>query len=632
MFNQRSIRWTLAAWFIAAVAVGQRLAAGDAPMITRQPTNVLAAPGTAIQFSVGVSGTAPIAYAWSLNGVSLSGGTNSTLVVSNVGIANLGSYEVTVTNLFGIAVSIPVTLDLSGPPLIVSSPTNQTVNAGVNVVLTVNATGSQPLYYYWLTNGVYFGGATNSTLTLTNISVTNAGAYSVFVTNAYGSATSTNAQVDVNGMPFFLTFPTNTFAFTGENAAFSATVYSTTPLSYQWYFEGTAISGATNLSVVLTNVTTNSVGYYFLQAANQYASELGIGGYLTVLPLPSPTLNFESPVFTSTNVTAGVSYLANGVETNLSFSILYNAALATSAVFYPTNLPPGTGVAISNAPGGLGIALTLPPSQPFGVGSTNIGQVSFTLVSGLTNTYAPYAIGLDFGSTPTPLLELPAAGTNNFIVNLPLPPVFTPLSNGPTLNFQTGLFDQTLEVVNAGGEIIGNVLVAVENLGVDSLTNQVVLYNAEAYLDGYGPIVNVGPLAPTETRKFILEYYISDRTTVIDPFLIALATPAASFQLPQTQPQLILTNRYVNGTYLVDFQTQTNQVYYVEYVSRISDFTNPAAAHISLPSLHGTGTTVQWVDFGPPSTFSAPTNGARFYRVLEFVATNVVSTNLFNYP
>jgi Immunoglobulin domain len=83
-------------------------------------------------------------------------------------------------------------------PTITSQPQNQTVNAGTNAVFNVAATGSAPLAYQWAFNGTNISGATLSSLSLTNVQLTNSGSYQATVSNPAGSATSTSAQLTVN--------------------------------------------------------------------------------------------------------------------------------------------------------------------------------------------------------------------------------------------------------------------------------------------------------------------------------------------------------------------------------------------------------------------------------------------------
>jgi len=68
----------------------------------------------------------------------------------------------------------------------------------------VTATGTAPLKYQWYFNGSNsISGGTNSTLTLTNVQLTDAGLYSVAVTNAVGFMTSSNATLTVTGLHHF---------------------------------------------------------------------------------------------------------------------------------------------------------------------------------------------------------------------------------------------------------------------------------------------------------------------------------------------------------------------------------------------------------------------------------------------
>jgi hypothetical protein len=71
------------------------------------------------------------------------------------------------------------------------------VTAGTNVTFSVTAAGTAPLSWLWRVNDTWIEAATNSSLTLTNVQVSQAGSYSVVVTNAAGSATSSNALLTV---------------------------------------------------------------------------------------------------------------------------------------------------------------------------------------------------------------------------------------------------------------------------------------------------------------------------------------------------------------------------------------------------------------------------------------------------
>jgi hypothetical protein len=65
------------------------------------------------------------------------------------------------------------------------------------------------------------------------------------------------------------TQPTNQALFTGETLALNTLVNGTPPISYQWYFDNSPISGATNKDYVFAGVRPQNAGQYFLIASNQ---------------------------------------------------------------------------------------------------------------------------------------------------------------------------------------------------------------------------------------------------------------------------------------------------------------------------------------------------------------------------
>ena len=92
------------------------------------------------------------------------------------------------------------------PPVIVRQPESQHVNAGSDVLLSAEAAGNPALRYQWYqgpqtNNGLLLQLATNSVLSLTNVSGKDGQTYWVRVTNAFGVADSSNATLLVNYPP-----------------------------------------------------------------------------------------------------------------------------------------------------------------------------------------------------------------------------------------------------------------------------------------------------------------------------------------------------------------------------------------------------------------------------------------------
>jgi pectate disaccharide-lyase len=178
-----------------------------APVITNQPQNRTVAEGQNTSFSVGVSGSAPLAYQWySTPDTLLAGKTSSTLSLSTVTTNQSGGYFVIVTNVAGAATSSVATLTVtSAPPAapaITTQPQDQSVTEGDNATFTVAATGTPPLGYQWYFNtNTALSGATNATLTLNSVTTNDAGGYSIIVTNNYGSVTGVVATLTVYPAP-----------------------------------------------------------------------------------------------------------------------------------------------------------------------------------------------------------------------------------------------------------------------------------------------------------------------------------------------------------------------------------------------------------------------------------------------
>jgi len=83
-------------------------------------------------------------------------------------------------------------------PTITNQPASVTNVAGLNAAFSVLAGGTGPLAYQWrLFSTNSLAGATNSSLNLTNIHLSQAGGYTVLITNLAGSTTSQVAQLVV---------------------------------------------------------------------------------------------------------------------------------------------------------------------------------------------------------------------------------------------------------------------------------------------------------------------------------------------------------------------------------------------------------------------------------------------------
>ena len=132
---------------------------------------------------------------WQFNNTNLAGNTAISFAnAQTIGVTNNDPRLLAATN---------VTTWFSGwlpqiAPNILTNPVGTTVNSGDPVTLTVVATGVPSPNYQWLKNGTNVPGATSSVLSIASAQVSDAGAYSVIVSNIAGAVTSTTATVNVN--------------------------------------------------------------------------------------------------------------------------------------------------------------------------------------------------------------------------------------------------------------------------------------------------------------------------------------------------------------------------------------------------------------------------------------------------
>jgi LmbE family N-acetylglucosaminyl deacetylase len=154
-------------------------------------------------------------------------------------------------------------------------PHSAIVPAGSSITLSATAaTTGSPLSYQWQLNGVSIEGATATSLVLSNVQPTNAGSYTVVVTNTAGALTSPAAVLTVPVPPVINALPQTRTNLAGSATMFSATADGSGPLSYQWLLNGVNlhdnanIRGATTPTLQIVNVQPTNAGNFELAVSN----------------------------------------------------------------------------------------------------------------------------------------------------------------------------------------------------------------------------------------------------------------------------------------------------------------------------------------------------------------------------
>jgi hypothetical protein len=186
---------------VSGVATGL---SGLTPSITQQPQSFTNGDvRIPYAFMVSATGAPPLSYQWYSNSVAVPNGVQQALGFDrNVPTNFAGTYYVVVSNLFGSVQSAPATMSvIRTPPTFIQQPaiTNYTVFAGQTISFTSVATSPLTISYTWQLNGSSVAGATNTTLALSNLQLSDAGTYTLVAGTTAGYAT--NNAVSVNVVP-----------------------------------------------------------------------------------------------------------------------------------------------------------------------------------------------------------------------------------------------------------------------------------------------------------------------------------------------------------------------------------------------------------------------------------------------
>lgn len=261
----------------------------DPIAITTPPQAQAVAVGATVTFSVAASGSQPIRYQWRKNTNAINGATNSLFQLFNVTTNDIAYYSVAVSNALGGVVSTNALLQVNVPASISEHPQSQTVGVGSPVTFRVVASGTAPLRYQWRKNGTNIALAISSQYTLQSAQLTNAGNYSVIVSNDFGIAPSQVAVLTVNTGPNIQQQPQNQTVVAGSSATF--TVVAQNADGYQWRKNGVNIPNATNSFYAIANAQQSDAANYSVLVTNQFGSTPSANASLTVTaPPPSSTM------------------------------------------------------------------------------------------------------------------------------------------------------------------------------------------------------------------------------------------------------------------------------------------------------------------------------------------------------
>ncbi|MFT3912404.1 MAG: T9SS type A sorting domain-containing protein [Ferruginibacter sp.] len=260
---------------------------------------------------VTLTATLSFFYQWYLDGNLVSSGIHEQTYVPTIS----GNYTVEVTGNCGNATSDPVLITISNDP-----PAQPTISPAGPVTICngqpVTLTSSSPTGNTWYLNGTALGVSTQSYTT------SNAGNYTVVVTNSCGDSDPSSAtSITVSSGPAIPTIsPAGSVTICSGQ---SAVLTSSSATGNTWYLNGTA------LGVTTQSYTANAAGNYTVTATNSCGTSapssatIVIVNTIPAVPTISPAgavaiCDGQSVVLTSSSSTGNTWYLngtALGVTT-----------------------------------------------------------------------------------------------------------------------------------------------------------------------------------------------------------------------------------------------------------------------------------------------------------------------------
>jgi autotransporter-associated beta strand protein len=216
---------------------------------------------------------------------------------------------------------------VSGSPIITQQPLSQAIFPDTTFTFSVAVIGDPSFTYQWKKGGVNLAGANGSTLTISPAEASDAGVYTVWITNTFGFTNSQPATLTI--------LPTNSYV---------NTVRADNPISY-WRLDETngtvAFDGISANNGVYNNINLNQSGY----AVTDSDPAIGVPGS------GSPRGYMQ--------VTNGTPFVINGGSVFTFECWAYFTNLTTKGRLFSTlNLANPNGYAFGTLPGGAGLELT----------------------------------------------------------------------------------------------------------------------------------------------------------------------------------------------------------------------------------------------------------------------------------
>lgn len=316
---------------------GVMMVGNGSPAITLQPHSQIVQRSNTVQLHARAAGGQPMNYQWQLENQNLPGATNASLLITNAQGKDTGGYRMIVSNPLGAATSRIAALTIPyNTNLAAALNTNNwqwlkddfTTNWFAQIrethdgdvaaqsgaignnqrsTLVTSITGPGMLSFWWKVSSeegfdflrFYLNSTTVPRASISGetdwqrMTIAIPPGQSQTLRWIYSKDSTVSAGRDAGWLdevvftpdPPVITLqptPPNTTAAMGSNVTIRVTATGLGPLSYQWLKNSAALSGATQSSFTLTNLTRRNSGTYAVRVANAGGSTLSSNTTLVV--------------------------------------------------------------------------------------------------------------------------------------------------------------------------------------------------------------------------------------------------------------------------------------------------------------------------------------------------------------
>ncbi len=234
-----------------------------------------------ISFNVSI----PMTFQWKKNGIDISGATNSTITITSAQPSDTGYYYCVLTNDFGTINTDSAFLTVRLAPAIISQPVSDSACYLDTASFSITVSGSGPMSYQWFNSNGQVSGS-NSTYVINSVNPNNVSMYNCVATNSCGTVSSLGAVVVMNSPPVISSIPPSYAICENQNLTYSVNAAGTQPISYQWFYNNSSITGGNTNTFNITSLSTSDVGNYYCKIENMCGIDSSNTSLLTVDSLP----------------------------------------------------------------------------------------------------------------------------------------------------------------------------------------------------------------------------------------------------------------------------------------------------------------------------------------------------------